>query len=145
MFINRFYQASKAKIVGSCFYVEETSIVPITDWNRSWAWFTQDRLTVHFWACASRPTAHRPLFFISHYRHKIDNIGQFWSEKPGLEPHYTPVQAPVCPLLSNVRSKLIILSSKFEISTKSWVKWSLYWPFWANFFKIFNFDLKNLV
>ena len=36
-------------------------------------------------------------------KHKIDNIGQFWSEKPGLELHYTPVQAHVCPLLSTVR------------------------------------------
>ena len=50
---------------------------------------------------------------------KIDNIEQFQSEKPGLEPHYTPIQAPVGPLIGTVRSKLIILSSKFEISTKS--------------------------
>jgi hypothetical protein len=40
-------------------------------------------------------------------------------EKPGLGPRYTPIQAPVGPLLSTVRSKLIILSSNFKISAKS--------------------------
>ena len=70
---------------------------------------------------------------------KIDNIEQFWCEKPGLEPHYTPIQAPVSPLIGTARSKLIIKSSKFEISTKSWVKWSLYLPFWAKVFNNFQF------
>jgi hypothetical protein len=50
---------------------------------------------------------------------KIDNIEQFRCEKPGLELHYTPIQAPVSALIGTARSKLIILSSKFEISTKS--------------------------
>ena len=39
--------------------------------------------------------------------------------------------------------KLIILSSKFEIITKSWVKLSLHWPFWANPFKIFIFNVPK--
>ena len=74
---------------------------------------------------------------------KIDNIKQFWSEKLGLGPPYAPVQAPVGPLIGTVRSKLTILNSKFEISTKSWVKLSLYWPFWANSFKIFIFNVPK--
>ena len=74
---------------------------------------------------------------------KIDNIEQFRCEKPGLELHYTPIQAPVSALIDTARSKLIILSSKFEISTKSWVKLSLHWPFWANPFKIFIFNVPK--
>ena len=33
--------------------------------------------------------------------------------------HYTPIQAPVGPLVGTSSTKLMILSSKFEISTKS--------------------------
>ena len=47
-----------------------------------------------------------------------------WKE-PGLELRYTPIQAPVGPLLSTASTKLKILNAKSEISTKSWVKWSL--------------------
>ena len=71
------------------------------------------------------------------------NPPRFRCEKPGLELHYTPIQAPVSALIGTARSKLIILSSKFEISTKSWVKLSLHWPFWANSFKIFIFNVPK--
>ena len=66
----------------------------------------------------------------------------FW-KKPGLELHYTTIQSPVSPLIGTARSKLIILSSKFEISTKKWVKLSLHWPFWAKSFKIFIFNVPK--
>ena len=53
---------------------------------------------------------------------KIDNIEQFWSEKLGLGPHYTPIQAPVCPLIGTASTKLMILSSKLESSKK--IEWN---------------------
>ena len=56
---------------------------------------------------------------------KNDKIEQFWSEVPGLELRYTPIQAPVGPLLSTASTKLKILNAKFEISAKNWVEWSL--------------------
>ena len=37
---------------------------------------------------------------------KIDNIEQFWSEKLGLGPHYTPIQAPVGPLIGTASTKI---------------------------------------
>ena len=53
------------------------------------------------------------------YSHSFD------LKKPGLELRYTPIQAPVGPLLSTASTKLKILNAKFEISAKNWVEWSL--------------------
>ena len=50
---------------------------------------------------------------------KLTTSNNFDLKKPGLELRYTPIQAPVGPLLSTASTKLKILNAKSEISTKS--------------------------